>query len=738
MPTSASDPFDRLDERLRAWVYRQGWQELRPGQRRSIPAVLDTSDDIALFAPTSAGKTEAAFLPVLTRVAQVAGSSVRVLVISPLKALINDQFGRLDLICEALDLPVHRWHGDVSANRKRDVLRNPAGVLLITPESLEALLMNHGPAVRRTFADLEFVVLDEIHAMMGTERGVQVQSLLHRLEIEIGRRVRRFGLSATVAEPDQARRFLRPEEPDRVLVLDPEEDALPLRATVKVVVDAPEEDLEDDDEALVKGESSLRRVAEDVFARLRTTHNLVFSNRREQVEQLTDLLTEIAERERIPSPFLAHHGNLAKEYREEAEARLRSAEQPVTVVCTSTLELGIDIGDVASVAQIEPPPSVASLRQRVGRSGRRKPPSVLRNYVFEQDLGPSPALGDELRLATFQAIASLELMIEGFLEPAPDGALHLSTLVQQTLSVIVQRGGATPGVLYRDLIDHGPFATVSKEQYVALLRSLKDEEMVLQSEDGTVLLAPKGERIAGHYAFYAAFSTPEEYRLVADGKPLGTLPITYPVRDGDYLLFGGRRWQVVAVDDVRKVIDLKRTRGRKPPRFGGEDAAVHRAVRERMRSLYLRVDEPAFADPAARRMLSEGRAAFARAGLADRSLLDRERRTLIVPWAGDRETSTLRLLLGVRKLPVQEEAGILEVAASVPTTLAALEAIAGDASIDPVALAAGVGNKRRNKHDWVLTEPLLNAEFAAGYLDVEGARALAGRLVADSRPVEFM
>jgi len=195
---AASSSFFLLHEKVQRWIWRHEWRELRDVQERAIPPILEGRSDIILAAATAGGKTEAAFLPIVSRLIAGSGPGISCLYVSPLKALINDQFGRMEALCADLDIAVHRWHGDVSADRKRKVLRDPTGVLLITPESIEALMVLHGTAIPALFAGLRYVVVDELHSFIGSERGRQLQSLLHRIEVCVRRRMPRVGLSATL------------------------------------------------------------------------------------------------------------------------------------------------------------------------------------------------------------------------------------------------------------------------------------------------------------------------------------------------------------------------------------------------------------------------------------------------------------------------------------------------------------------------------------------------------------
>ncbi len=229
----ASSAFGQLHPQIQHWIWRERWTELRDAQERAAAPILAADRDVVIAAATASGKTEAAFLPICSALLDTPQPGVKALYVSPLKALINDQYLRLDLLCEHLDLPVHRWHGDVAASRKAKVLSNPDGLLLITPESLEALLIRHGHRIGHLFAGLRYVVIDEMHAFLGVERGAQLQSLLHRVELAIRRRVPRVGLSATLADMTAAAEYLRPGHGGTVTVIVAADDTHELRMQLR-------------------------------------------------------------------------------------------------------------------------------------------------------------------------------------------------------------------------------------------------------------------------------------------------------------------------------------------------------------------------------------------------------------------------------------------------------------------------------------------------------------------------
>ena len=489
MPPSASEStstgvsiaFERLDAHVQRWIWEQNWSELRDIQEDTVHAVLDTENDIILSSPTASGKTEAAFLPLCSQIVNEAAGGIRLLYISPLKALINDQFTRLDHLCEQLAIPVHRWHGDVQAGRKHALLNNPSGIVLITPESLEALFVLRGTQIARLFGGLQCVVLDEMHVFIGMERGRQIQSLLHRIETAIGRRVRRIGLSATLSDMGLSADFLRPRQAENVKVIKSRAPGQELKIQLRGYVLEPEDSSE---KAWEAAEKLVRQeISRHLLKTLYRSDNLIFPNQRREVECYADTLRELCEEQGITNVFLPHHGNLSKTLREEAETRLKDKHQPVSLICTTTLEMGIDVGSVHSIAQVGVPPTVASLRQRVGRSGRRGNPAILRVYVTEREINNSTSPQDAIRADLVQAIAMIRLMLQGWIEPPPVHAPHPSTLVQQTLSLIAQHSGAKAADLWSVLCGTGPFASVDQGAYARFLRVLAQHELITQMKD---------------------------------------------------------------------------------------------------------------------------------------------------------------------------------------------------------------------------------------------------------------
>ncbi|MCP4655005.1 MAG: DEAD/DEAH box helicase [bacterium] len=727
MSACSSASFELLHPRLRRWVALRGWRELRDIQEAAIPLVLDGADAV-ITAPTAGGKTEAVFLPILTRLAGDAGGSIRALCLSPLKALINDQYGRLELLCREVDVAVNRWHGDVGRGPKRRVFAKPSGVLLITPESLEAIFVLRGPGVGSLFRRLDYMVVDELHSFIGTERGRQLQSLLHRVELAVGRRVPRLALSATLGDMGSACEFLRPGDGEGVRLIR-SADRRELKLEVRGYRTKPPEAPEMSPERMVTGD--VLDISEHLFKTLRGRHSLIFANARASVEKYADRLRRLCAHHRVPNEFRAHHGSLSKELREDAESSLKSARRPAGVVCTTTLELGIDIGSIECVAQIGTPPSVARLCQRLGRSGRKGQAAEMRIYVRERELTEDLAPQDTLRSRLFETVAMVRLLSERWYEPPLTGALHLSTLVQQLLSLLAQFGGIRADQAWTVLCGRGPFSGVSRTLFVSLLRSLATHDLIAQTHSSELVLGLRGERLVNHYSFYTAFTTPQEYRLLSDGRELGSLPISYPLFKDLYLIFGGRRWRILAVDQGHRVVKMEPARGGRPPFFGGSPFLVHDRVREEMLRLYASREIPAFLDRTGQELLGEGRESFRRYRLGDRALLRWGQSTLVFCWKGDRVLNTLSVWLRSRGLRADREGIALAIESGTPHLSPSggtpaevgrlLKELAESGPPDGRALAGGIENKSTEKYHRYLGDDLLSADYAACALDPEGA-----------------
>ena len=724
----ASPGFDQLDPRIQRWVWSKGWTSLRDAQEQAIPALIEGDRDVIIAAATAAGKTEAAFLPILSNLLRHGDESGLVVYISPLIALINDQWDRLTELCESLELPVVPWHGDIGQAVKQRFLKYPRGVLLITPESLEAMFVRRGSAVRSLFAELRYLVIDELHAFIGSDRGKQVQSLLKRIEEAADRRTARVGLSATLGDMQLAANYLRPND-GQVLIIQSKSASQELKVQVRGYEEASVRPAADD-EAPVSGASE--SIADHLYKVLRGSNNLVFPNRRSQVELFADQLRRRCERDGIPNQFWPHHGSLSRELREETERALKAGDRPATAICTTTLELGIDIGSVKSVAQIGAPPTVAGLRQRLGRSGRRAgESSILRAYCIQAPLSPKLDLSERLREILVQTIASIRLLGKGWFEPPKSQGLHLSTLIQQVLSLVAERGGVKALDAFRLLIKNGAFDGLSSEEFAGLLRELARQDLIVQESSGLLLLGEAGERLVNSRDFYAAFAAEEEWHIVCEGRTMGALPISSPVWEGQRLIFGGRRWKIIQIDATGKILTVSSDPGGRPPKFEDGSASVHDQVREEMNRLLGETAAIDFLDPVAQRLLEEARRHFVTLRLQVPQLLVSDRSIDLLTWRGDATNDALTLLLRGLGLPTTSNEGLFVSTSGWEEDRLrdALRDIAELEQPDLMGLLEGVENLASGKWDWALPPTLLLKSFVSTRIDLAGARSAARALL---------
>jgi ATP-dependent Lhr-like helicase len=346
------------------------------------------------------------------------------------------------------------------------------------------------------------VVVDELHAFIGGERGRQLQSLLHRLDAAIGRRVRRVGLSATLGDMGLAAEFLRPGAGNKVAVIVSTAEKKHLELVFKAVLvpTGAEEDVT----------AAHQAIAVELFERLRDANYLIFPNTTGLVEQYADSLRLLSEAARVPVSFFPHHGRLGKSERETTESALKQGDQPISAICTTTLEMGIDIGAIRGVAQIGAPDTVASLCQRIGRAGRKAGDTArLWQYCLAEEPRANLGCAAGLHADLIQAVAIIRLYLDKWYEPPRAGALHYSTLVQQILALIGERHGISAADAYRTLCMRGPFGNVGEADFIDLLRALKHHDLIMQDATGLLLHGALGEKNGSTTSLFSRpFPTP--------------------------------------------------------------------------------------------------------------------------------------------------------------------------------------------------------------------------------------
>ncbi len=707
-----SRSFDLLHKDIRYWVWQKGWKELRDIQEKAIPVIMEANKDVIISSSTASGKTEAAFLPACSVIAEKRPVGISLLYISPLKALINDQYRRLEELLKKVEIKVTPWHGDVHQKMKRSLLKKPEGIILITPESLESMFINRAAWLKAALDNLQYIIIDEYHSFLDSERGCQLQSLLHRVEFLIQRTIPRIALSATFSEEEMITHFLRPDKSLSCQIIKSSKFKSDLKVQVKGYVDPIDE----------QEEPAADKIANDLFRLLRGKSHLVFANSRQNTENYAIALSDLSFNSGVPNEFFPHHGNLSKDIRESLEKRLQRKNLPTTAICTSTLELGIDIGDVDSIGQISVPHSVSSLRQRLGRSGRRDNPAILRVFIKEDEVNAQSDIITRLRLQTVQSVAMINLLVQKKYEPYRSDQYNFSTLVQQLLSVIAQYGGVQAKELWFLLCKKGPFSLVDEHLFISLLRALGESDLIHQTSDDEIVLGRRGEKLVNHFSFYSAFLSPEEYRLEASGRIIGSLPILWPLIPGQHMVFAGKRWEILSVDEQKKLVLLRRAKGGRAPKFSGSSLWIETFIRKEMFRLYKSREIPIFLDKTATELYREALDTFNALELDKQCLLSEGSNVHIFPWQSDRLVNTLKLIFysfGITSFAI---GGILTLSdISVHGISKRLLDILKSERIAPLKLTEGIANIAFEKHDRYVPDDLLRIAYAKKFIDIKGA-----------------
>lgn len=741
MQHNANEQYHRLDTRIQKWIFKQGWSGLRDVQAAAVSPILSGNTDVVISASTAAGKTEAFFLPACSAVLasrddrrSSSAEGIDIIYISPLKALINDQYRRLESLSELTDIQITSWHGDSSVGAKNKLRKNPTGILLITPESLEAMLINHHSWSSKAFKNLKYVVIDEFHAFLGTERGHQLISLLTRIDYNSQREdnpAPRVALSATLGNIEITPKLLRPSEILRSVIVKEPNRPPNARIHLKGIVH-PSNDNKDGGKAL-NSPSSEMQMTEDLYKFCRGKNNLVFANSRGLTESLSAALTDTCSSNIVPNEFFPHHGSLSKEHREGLEQRLQKSNHPTTAICTMTLELGIDIGKVDAVVQVTSPHTVSSLRQRLGRSGRRDGHPILRMLIVEQEIDDKTSFASGLRFELVQALAMLRLLlVDNWFEPPDTSLMHFSTLLHQILAVIAQYGGIPVRQLFELLCVKGVFNNITSKEFTTLLREMGKAELVTQLSDGQLALGVEGEKLVSHYTFYAVFKAPEEYRVVCGSKAIGSIPVDNMLMKGEFIIFGGKRWQVVSTDMQSKIIEVRSVKGGgKPPIFESRASGVHERIALEMYNIYAKGDYRVvrgdkkldFIDEQARELFLEGSKLFNQFDLKNQTVVERYGSIYIFVWAGGKVLNTLSALLLRARYQCMVEYQLIQISkADLSEVRDFLKDLADSELPDAYDLAEEVEGKQIEKFDEHIPEDLLRAGVAAKMFDVVGLR----------------
>lgn len=733
------DIFNRYAPFVQDYIYRNGWESLRAIQVAAGDAIFNTDKNVLLCASTASGKTEAAFFPIITLFSEDPPTSVGAIYIGPLKALINDQFLRLNELCNDAHIPVWHWHGDVSQSHKAKLLKNPSGILQITPESLEALLLRKHAFIPKLFGDLRFIVIDEVHSLMRGDRGGQTLCLIERLSRLAGVNPRRIGLSATIGDPVGTGEFLAAGTGKGTVIPKIEAKGIKWRLSMEHFFTTPGAESGEDRNApalpVLDMKTDTAPENSDpgfgyIFEHTRGKKCLVFVNSREECEAVTTTLRGYCEARHEPDRFLIHHGNLSASFRETAEAVMKDDEQNMTTVTTATLELGIDIGRLERAFQVNAPFTVSSFLQRMGRTGRRDLPPEMWFVMREEQPEARALLPETMPWELLQGIALVQLYIEErFVEPPKTDRLPFSLLYHQTMATLASSGELTPAALASKVLSLSYFHRITKEDYKILLRYLIETEQIERTEEGGLIVGLSGERQTNSFKFYAVFKENEEYTVRSESEELGTIVMPPPV--GEKIAIAGHVWIVEEVDHKRHLVYCTKVRGKVPAYFGQCPGDINTRVLERMRDALGEDKSYPYLMKNAVARLGEARSAARLSGITHEPLINLGGDMwCLFPWLGTYAFLAIERFL---KLKCAEKLGLSALDSARPyfiefkmkaTREEFFKVLAETAKqpIDPLELVYPGEVPLFEKYDEFVPPELIKKGFAYGILDINGMK----------------
>ncbi|MCL1863749.1 MAG: DEAD/DEAH box helicase [Defluviitaleaceae bacterium] len=658
--------FERYAPFIQDFIYMNKWDELRGIQVAAAEVIFDTDDNLLLSSGTASGKTEAAFLPILTHLYENPSRSVGVLYISPLKALINDQFKRLELLLLDSHIPVTRWHGDASQTKKAELIENPQGLLQITPESLESLVSGKRGACISMFSDLRFIVIDEVHYFMRDARGLQLLCVLERMQRLTGTTPRRIGLSATLGDLSLAQNWLNTGTSRNCAAPVTDEGKRKIRLHIERFVNLTEKRDYETKEQIIGaslrepqntvnaggyGDQGDREHFEYLFKQTLDKKTIIFTNSREETEFVLANLREIALRNKSPDIYRVHHGNVSALLRETTEDEMKNDDEKIVTGATVTLELGIDIGSLDQAVQIGAPMNVASFAQRLGRCGRRgQIPQLLFTFVESIKIDSSDILGP-INWEFIRTIGIVELYTrEHWLEPIYPRRFAYNLLYHQTLSHLKSSGELSPAALATAILSLGAFRDIPQEDYKILLAHLIDTNQLEKTERGGIIIGREGEKSVNSHKFLTVFIAPE-YLLVKDeNRTIGTVDKVYPV--GIRFALAGMTWETIDVNVKSKVIFVKRVPGISVVDWDVKgEIDIHTTLSQKIRSVLESDDMYPYLSERCQSRLAEIRYIARNCGILVNLVTQlADKRFAIFPWVGTRQMFTLHYMLSHRKI----------------------------------------------------------------------------------------
>ena len=556
--------FSLLGTRLSKVLSKYGYREPTPVQSAAIPLIL-SGYSVLIASPTGSGKTEAALFPVMSMILRNRLSGIRALYITPLKSLNRDIFQRMASIAEEVGLSLRVRHGDSRASEKKEFLRNPPAIAIMTPETFYLLLSSE--SFRRSLRYLEYVIVDEVHELLSSKRGVELSLAIERVDALYSKKhLKIIALSATLSNPFDVARLIMGHRLFRVI----DASRLVKRYAIEVNAPCPKESCSDSLESL---NARVNYIADKVVSSRGNV--LLFTNTRDTAEVLGALL-----RSRLGNIVRVHHGSLSRDERLESETYFRDGKVRL-LIATSSLELGIDIGRVDLVIQYLSPRQASKLVQRVGRASHKL------GLVSRGIIVASPNVFDILESAVIAARA-----MRGNLEDLYIHMNALDALIHQVVGLVIERGSIKLLDAYNIVTRSKFYENLDIDQFIQAI-SVADSVGILRFNGNKIKLGPRSK---SYYFSTTMITETKQYDVIdsVSGKKIGVLDEEFvaTLDRGDVFVLAGRVWEVIDIaTDIVRVIPRRDTERLIPPAWEGELIPVEYGVAREVGSILRRFKE---------------------------------------------------------------------------------------------------------------------------------------------------
>lgn len=614
-----STSFSLLSKRLQQGIIdRLGWKSLRAVQEDSIPEIL-AGKNVIIQAATAGGKTEAAFFPILSTIFEEGLLPLSVIYISPIRALLNNQEYRLKKLGSLIGVDAFKWHGEVSYGDKKHFKLNPEHIMATTPESLEVLLMNRDKLYNNLFENIRFVVIDEVHYFAGSDRGIQLMSIIERIQQYSKFDIQRIGLSATIGNPNELLDWMQGSSKRKKSWIKPNSST---KKRTKLFIRYLDEWSEDE-------------LSEKVLPILRSKKSLFFADSRSFAEKIANTMHEVGLNSRL------HHSSISKLYREQTEHLLQK-ENEIMVACTSTMELGIDVGDLDIILQYNAPNTVSSFLQRLGRTGRREGKDAHYEFLVVN------------KEAFLKSIALIELARRKWVESVlfPSHSYHV--LIQQVFSAIKENNGANKIQLLQLLTNRMNFSGIKEDEFNRFLDELISNDY-LELVDGNYFLSDKlDEKFSrrNYMDICSVFETTKEFVVKFQNRDIGTLDpwffnIYYKETEPFVFILNGLVWKAVEIDFNRFIIHVKDAEKGAIPIWLGSGQKVSFEIAQQILKVLSSYEKYPYLDQNSNKKLKEYRTDFHYFGMNPGYIVIEEepKGYTIYTYAGDEINYTIATLL---------------------------------------------------------------------------------------------